>query len=130
MAYCAPMPIDDERAAWLAGLRTSDRALHQALDGEVAAREISALHERIAALQAQVASLRGSVRVRDALLDDHRVAIAERDARIDALGTPGTPPPVPTLSGLLRARAGSVVRRVARLPRRLVRSAGALVGGR
>ena len=55
---------------------------------------------------------------------------SERDARIDTLGTPGTPPPVPTLSGLLRARTGSVVRRVARLPRRLVRSAGALVGGR
>ncbi|KQS99771.1 hypothetical protein [Cellulomonas sp. Leaf395] len=121
------MPIDDERAAWLAGLRTADRAVHQALDGEVAAREISALHERIAALQAQVASLRGSVRVRDSLLDDHRVAIAERDARIDALGTP---PPVPTLKSLLRARAVGVVRRVARLPRRLVRSAGALVGGR
>ncbi|WP_421740923.1 hypothetical protein [Cellulomonas sp.] len=121
------MPIDDERAAWLTGLRTADKALHEALDGEVAAREISALHERIAALQAQVAALRGSVRVRDALLDDHRVAIAERDARIDALGTP---PPPPSMVALLRSRAGGAARRVARVPRRLARSATARVGGR
>lgn len=127
MAYCAPMPIDDERAAWLAGLRTADKALHEVLDGEVAAREIAALHERISALQAQVSSLRGSVRVRDSLLADHRIAIAERDARIDALGDA---PPPPTLTGVLRQRAGGAARRVARLPRRLARSASARVGGR
>lgn len=125
MAYCAPMPIDDERAAWLGGLRTTDTAIHEALDAEVASREIAALQERITSLHAQVAALQGAVRVRDSLLADHRVAIAERDVRIDALAAQASPPP---LSRRVAGRAGTVARRAARVPRRLVRSVAKAAG--
>ncbi|MEZ0449569.1 hypothetical protein [Cellulomonas sp. ICMP 17802] len=119
------MPIDDERAAWLTGLRTADRDIHEALAAEVATREIAALHDRVAALHAQVDGLRGAVRVRDELLQDHRVAIAERDVRIEnllatAAAAPG-PSPVAT-------RVVHLVRRAARVPRRIVRSAARVAG--
>ncbi|AEE46635.1 hypothetical protein Celf_2510 [Cellulomonas fimi ATCC 484] len=124
MAYCAPMPIEDERAAWLTGLRTEDRDLHARLDTEVAGRRIATLEERLLSLQAEVSGLRGAVRVRDRLLQDHLSAVAERDALIE------------TLSARVRAEenrgggaaAVSLARKVVRLPRRVARRAVRVLG--
>ena len=125
MAYIVAMPIDDERAAWLTGLRTANRTLNDGLAAEVAGRENTALHLRIVALEAQVAGLRGAVRVRDELLQDHRVAIGERDVRIEALLTRATEAPA---SVPVSARAAHLVRRAARVPGRLARSAARVTG--
>ncbi|GEL97657.1 hypothetical protein CTE05_12040 [Cellulomonas terrae] len=125
MPYIADMPIDDERAAWLTGLRIADRDIHEALDAEVAAREIAGLHLRVAALHAQVDGLRGAVRVRDELLRDHQVAIAERDVRIETLLHSGTGAPSHTPAATLVAH---LVQRAARVPGRIVRSATRVAG--
>ncbi|NNH08333.1 hypothetical protein [Cellulomonas fimi] len=118
------MPIEDERAAWLTGLRTEDRDLHARLDTEVAGRRIATLEERLLSLQAEVSGLRGAVRVRDRLLQDHLSAVAERDALIE------------TLSARVRAEenrgggaaAVSLARKVVRLPRRVARRAVRVLG--
>ncbi|KRD44629.1 hypothetical protein ASE38_11130 [Cellulomonas sp. Root930] len=120
MLYPASMPVDEEAAAWLTGLRTTDRTLHARLEGEAAAREVSALQDRVVRLQAQVAGLQGAVRVRDELLADQRVAIKERDSRIDTLVSAAGDE---TWSSRMRHTARSAVA----VPRRMVRSARALV---
>ena len=118
MLYPARMPVEEEAAAWLTGLRTTDRTLHAGLEGEAAAREVSALQDKVVRLEAQIAGLRGAVRVRDALLADQRVAIKERDGWIDDLRAVTVPP---TWSSRVRR----TVRSAAGVPRRAVRSARA-----
>lgn len=80
------MPSDDRRAAWLTGLRAKDAAVHRTLTNESAALEARALSGRLASLQAELLAMRGALRVRDEIIHDLGLAIAERDMRIDVLG--------------------------------------------
>ncbi|NTW38356.1 MAG: hypothetical protein HGA44_00475, partial [Cellulomonadaceae bacterium] len=108
------MPIDDRRAAWLTGLRTSDDAVHRRLSDEAAHREVEALEGRLLTLQAELVALRRAVGVRDHLLHDQRVAIAERDARIDHLAALDQRSHQHPTGRATAARAGRAAARVAR----------------
>jgi len=79
------MPIKDDAATWLDDLRRVDRELHASVEAEAEEREVGALLTRVDDLRSQTVALRGAIRVRDRLLEDHRAALLERDRHVAEL---------------------------------------------
>ncbi|WP_315097936.1 hypothetical protein [uncultured Cellulomonas sp.] len=77
---------------WHAALATNDVAARAAEDARVRSAAVATLEERLDTAAAELRALRASVTVRDNLLREQQVALAERDARIDQLVTTTSPP--------------------------------------
>lgn len=122
------MPIKDDAATWLDTLRRVDRDVHAAVAAEAEEREVGALLTRVADLRSQTVALRGSIRVRDRLLEDHRTALLERDRHVAELERQVgelrevASHPLRSVARDVRRRAFALPRRVLRLPRRVLRA--------
>ncbi|HEY3438801.1 MAG TPA: hypothetical protein VGK35_14045 [Actinotalea sp.] len=120
------MPADDrstESATWHAALRLNDDAAHAREDEWMRAEAVRVLELRLTQANADRHALRAGLHLRNTLLDEQRVALAERDSVIsrqaralEAAGGPGI---------LRRARAaagrtfiGDIYRSAARAVRR------------
>jgi len=99
---------------WHAALRDRDTAVHSAQDERTRREAVEVLELRTVAMNAELRALVGAIRLRDQLLNEQRVALAERHELI----------PGPTRDLLREARIRPLreaARRVRRVAGRAVR---------
>ncbi len=106
-----------EFALWHQALASADAAAHDDEDAWTRRNAVRVLEERLVRANADRHALREAVRLRDTILTEQRLALAERDreiSRLRALGPHVAPEPW-TLGRILRG----VRRRLGRAYRRL-----------
>lgn len=110
-------PRATEPALWHEALRSADQAAHATEDDWMADSAVAVLERRLAKANADRIALREAIRVRDTLLAEQRVAIAERDRALLELGRRLRHSPLDGLKRLARGArrlAGRVYRRLRR----------------